>query len=94
MKFRPLQDKILVQPLEAPSTTKGGIIIPDGAKEKPVRGEVIAVGPGKTLPNGRVQEMDIKKGDVVIYGQYAGTEIEVDGAKLRIVSYDDCHAVE
>lgn len=93
MKFRPLQDKILVQPSTAETRSKGGIIIPENAKEKPTTGEVLAVGPGKILPDGTIAPMDVKKGDVVIYGMYAGTEVELDGAKLRIISQDDVFGV-
>jgi chaperonin GroES len=94
MKIRPLQDKILVRPAEAPDKSKGGIIIPGAAKEKPWKGEVLAVGSGKVLPSGDVVPMDVKPGNVVIYGQYAGTEVELDGEKLRILSVDDVHGVE
>lgn len=94
MKIRPLQDKILIRPADAATKSKGGIIIPDAAKEKPVRGEVLAVGTGKILPNGEVVPMDVKPGNVVHYGQYAGTEVELDGEKLRIVSVDDVFGIE
>lgn len=94
MKLRPLQDRILLRPAPAQEVSKGGIFIPGNAKEKPTTGEILAVGPGRTLQNGAVAEIDLKVGDVVIYGQYAGTEVEKDGEKLRIVAYDDILGVE
>lgn len=94
MKLRPLQDKILLRPSNPETVTKGGILIPGNAKEKPTTGEVLAVGTGKVLPSGTVLPMDVRPGNVVIYGQYAGTEVEVDGEKLRIISQDDVLGVQ
>ena len=94
MKLRPLGDKILVKPAEAEGKTPSGLIIPDGAKEKPTRGEVLAVGTGRILPNGERAPMSVAPGQVAWYGKYAGTEIELDGQKLRIVSEDDVFGVE
>ena len=94
MKLRPLQDKILLRPSKPEEITKGGIIIPGNAKEKPTTGEVLAVGTGKVMADGTVQPMDVQPGNVVIYGQYAGTEVELDGEKLRIISQDDVLGVQ
>jgi chaperonin GroES len=94
MKLRPLQDKILLRPSKPEEVTKGGIIIPGNAKEKPTTGEVLAVGTGRVLPSGEVLPMDVRPGNVVIYGQYAGTEVELDGEKLRIINQDDVLGVE
>jgi chaperonin GroES len=94
MKLRPLQDKILLRPSEPEEVTKGGIIIPGNAKEKPTTGEVLAVGTGKVMADGTILPMDVQPGNVVIYGQYAGTEVELDGEKLRIISQDDVLGVQ
>jgi chaperonin GroES len=93
MNVKPLADRILVKPLEAEEKTKGGIIIPDNAKEKPQKGEVIAVGPGKIADNGTKIVMELKKGDKVLYGKYSGTEVTVDGQELLIVRESDVLAV-
>jgi chaperonin GroES len=93
MNVKPLADRILVKPLEAEEKTKGGIIIPDNAKEKPQKGEVIAVGPGKIADNGTKITMELKKGDKVLYGKYSGTEVTVDGQELLIVRESDVLAV-
>ena len=93
MNVKPLADRILVRPLEAEEKTKGGIIIPDNAKEKPQKGEVIAVGPGKIADNGTKIVMELKKGDKVLYGKYSGTEVTVDGQELLIVRESDVLAV-
>ena len=93
MKLKPLGDKVVVKRLEAETTTKGGIVLPDTAKEKPKRGKVLAVGPGKTLDSGEVAKPTVKKGDEVIFSSYAGTEIEVDGQEMLIMSTDDILAV-
>ena len=79
MNLKPLADRVIVKPLEAEEKTKGGIIIPDNAKEKPQKGEVIAVGPGKIADNGQKITMELKKGDKVLYGKYSGSEVTVDG---------------
>jgi chaperonin GroES len=89
MKVRPLQDRIIVQRIEEAETTKGGIIIPDTAKEKPQQGKVVAVGKGKLLDNGSRVEPDVKAGDTVLFGKYAGTEIKIEGEELLIMREDD-----
>jgi chaperonin GroES len=89
MKVRPLQDRILVQRIEEEETTKGGIIIPDTAKEKPQQGKVIAVGKGKMLDNGTRVEPDVKAGDQILFGKYAGTEIKIEGEEYLIMREDD-----
>lgn len=89
MKVRPLQDRVLVQRIDEEEKTSGGIIIPDTAKEKPQKGKVLAVGPGKILDNGTKTEMTVKKGDKVLFGKYAGTEIKVDGKENLILKEDD-----
>jgi len=89
MKVRPLQDRILVQRTEEEETTKGGIIIPDTAKEKPQQGKVIAVGTGKILDNGTRVEPGVKAGDKVLFGKYAGTEIKLEGEEYLIMREDD-----
>ncbi len=88
-KFRPLNDRILVKRVEEEEKTKGGIIIPDSAKEKPVEGKVIAVGNGKRLEDGKVLPLDIKPGDKVLFGKYSGTEIKVDGEEHLILREED-----
>lgn len=89
MKIRPLQDRVIVKRLEEEQKTAGGIIIPDTAKEKPQKGEIIAVGPGKRNEDGKVQPLDIKKGNKVLFSKYAGTEIKVEGEELLIMREDD-----
>ncbi len=89
MKIRPLHDRILVQRLEEEEKTKGGIIIPDTAKEKPIEGKVVAVGNGKILENGQVKPLDVKVGDKVLYGKYAGTEVRIGGEEYLIMREDD-----
>ena len=89
MKLRPLQDRIIVKRLEEETMTAGGIFIPETAKEKPQKGEVIAVGKGKKTEDGKVIPMDVKKGDQVLFGKYAGTEIKIDGAEFLIMREDD-----
>jgi chaperonin GroES len=89
MNLRPLQDRIIVKRLEEENVTAGGILIPDTAKEKPQRGEVIAVGKGKVTEDGKVLPMDVKKGDKVLFGKYAGTEIKIDGQDYLIMREDD-----
>jgi len=93
MKIKPLSDRVLVEILEAEEKTKGGIILPDTAKEEKTEGKVISVGPGKTLDSGKVQEPQVKKGDRVIFGKYAGDEILVEGKKHKILSENDILAV-
>lgn len=85
MAIKPLEDRVLVKPIESESKTASGIFLPESAKEKPVRGEVVAVGPGKRLDNGNRAQMSVKKGDTVVYGKYAGTEVELKGDKVLIL---------
>ena len=89
MKIRPLQDRILVQRIEEEETTKGGIIIPDSAKEKPQEGRVVAVGNGKILDDGSTQPLDVNKGDRLLFGKYSGTEVNLDGGEHLIIREDD-----
>lgn len=89
MKIKPLQDRIIVKRLEEEEKTKGGIIIPDAAKEKPQEGKVIAVGDGKVLDNGQKFALTVKVGDKVLFGKYAGTEIKIDGEEHLILREDD-----
>ena len=93
MKIRPLQDRLVVKRLAEEEKTKGGIIIPDTAKEKPVEGEVIAVGNGKVADDGKQRPLDVKKGDRVLFGKYSGTEIKIDGVDHLILREDDILAV-
>ena len=93
MSFRPLHDRVLIQPLEQDSKTKGGIIIPDTAKEKPVEGKVVAVGPGARDESGKLHPLDIKVGDIVLYGKWSGTEVKVDGEDYLIVKESDVMGV-
>jgi chaperonin GroES len=89
MKLRPLQDRILVQRVEEETTTKGGIIIPDTAKEKPAEGKVIAVGNGKLGEDGKRIALEIKSGDRILFGKYAGTEVKIEGEEFLIMREDD-----
>lgn len=89
MKLRPLDDRVIVKQAEAEERTAGGIVLPDTAKEKPLTGKVIATGPGKLLDNGKRAQMAVKKNDDVIYGKYAGTEVELDGKKYFILRESD-----
>ncbi len=89
MKIRPLQDRILVKRIEEEEVSSGGIIIPDTAKEKPQEGKVIAVGKGKIGDDGKVQPLDVKKGDKVLFSKYAGTEVQLDGEEHLIIREDD-----
>jgi chaperonin GroES len=93
MKLRPLHDRILVQRIEPADTVKGGIIIPDTAKEKPQEAKVIAVGNGKVLENGTRLEMSVKAGDTILFGKYSGTEVKLDGEDYLILREDDVLAV-
>ena len=90
---RPLHDRLLVRRIEEAETVKGGIIIPDTAKEKPQEGEVIAVGKGKTLDNGKKIELDVKAGDKILFGKYSGTDIKIDGEEYMILREDEVLAV-
>ena len=87
--LKPLADRVIVKAVEAEEKTAGGIVLPDTAKEKPQQAEVIAVGPGKVLDNGKVAPMDIKVGDRVYYGKYSGTEVKLDGKELVVLRQDD-----
>lgn len=87
--IRPLDDRVVVEPMEAEEKTKGGIVLPETAKEKPIKGKIIAVGEGKLLENGKRAEMLVKVGDIVLYGKYAGTEVSVDGKEYLIMRESD-----
>jgi chaperonin GroES len=89
MKIKPLGDRILVKPLEQKEVKKGGIIIPDTAKEKPQEGEVIAVGKGKVADDGKLIPMEVKAGDKILYGKYSGNEVKLDGIEYLIMGQDD-----
>jgi chaperonin GroES len=93
MKLRPLQDRIVVKRLEGETQTKGGIIIPDTAKEKPIEGKVVAVGNGKVLNDGKVRPLEVKVGDTVLFGKYSGTEVKIDGVEHVLIREDDVLAV-
>jgi chaperonin GroES len=85
MAVKPLEDRILIKPIEAESKTASGIYLPEAAKEKPVRGKVVSTGPGKLLDNGKRAQLSVKNGDTVVYGKYAGTEVEIKGDKHLIM---------
>lgn len=89
MAIRPLHDRVLVKRVEEENKTKGGIIIPDTAKEKPIEGKVIAVGNGKTLEDGSVRKLEVKQGDRILFGKYSGTEVKIDGEEHLILREDD-----
>ena len=93
MKVRPLHDRVIVKRKEEERLSPGGIVIPDTAKEKPIRGEVIAVGNGKILEDGRVRPLDIQVGDEVLFGKYSGTEVKVEGEELLVMREEDIMAV-
>ena len=93
MKFRPLQDRVLVRRVEQEEKTAGGIIIPDTAQEKPMQGEVVAVGKGKRLEDGRLEPLGVKVGDKVIYGKWSGTEVKLDGVEHVILKEEDLFGV-
>ena len=93
MKFRPLHDRVVVRRIEGEEKTKGGIIIPDTAKEKPQEGEVIAVGPGARDESGKIQALDVKVGDRIIFGKWSGTEVKIDGEELLIMKESDIMGV-
>lgn len=93
MKIRPLHDRVVVRRIEEDRTSRGGIVIPDTAVEKPIKGEVIAVGNGRILESGRVRALDIKARDKVLFGKYAGTEVKIDGEELLVMKEDDVMAV-
>ncbi len=89
MKMRPLQDRVIIKRVKEEERTKGGLIIPDTAKEKPIEGLVIAVGNGKVLEDGTVKKLDVKEGDRVLFGKYSGTEVKIDGEEHLIMREDD-----
>ncbi len=93
MKIRPLADKVLVERLEAENKTAGGIVLPDSAKEKPQRGKIVSVGKGKVLDDGTLRKMGVKKGDMVLFTSYAGTEVKIDGKEYLIMNESDIMAV-
>ena len=93
MNLRPLHDRVIVKRMEEERLSAGGIVIPDSASEKPVRGEVLAVGNGKILENGEKRDLDIQAGDKVLFGKYAGTEVKVDGEELLVMREEDIMAV-
>jgi len=89
MKIRPLQDRVIVKRLEEEEKTKGGIIIPDTAKEKPMEGKIIAAGKGKVLEDGKIRPLDVKAGDRILFAKYSGTEVKIDGEEHLIMREDD-----
>ena len=93
MKIRPLHDRVIATRLEEEKTTPGGIVIPDSAAEKPIQGEIIAVGNGKLLENGELRKLDVKKGDRILFGKYSGTEVKVDGVEYLVLREDDIMGV-
>ena len=93
MKFRPLHDRVVVEPLEEEEKTAGGIIIPDTAKEKPMQGKVLAVGAGSRGEDGKLVALDVKKGDKVLYGKWSGTEVKLDGKTMLIMRESDIMGV-
>lgn len=93
MKMRPLHDRVVVKRTEEEKTSPGGIVIPDSATEKPIKGEVVAVGNGKVLDSGELRKLDVKKGDRVLFGKYSGTEVKIDGIEYLVMREDDIMAV-
>lgn len=93
MKLRPLHDRVIIKRVEEERTTPGGIVIPDSATEKPIRGEVLAVGNGKILDNGEQKALDVKVGDKVLFGKYSGTEVKIDGEDYLVMREDDLMGV-
>jgi len=93
MKIRPLHDRVVIRRTEEERTSPGGIVIPDAAAEKPIKGEVIAVGNGKILENGEIRPLDLKAGDQVLFGKYSGTEVKVEGEDVLVMREDDVMAV-
>ena len=89
MKFRPLHDRVLIKALDSEEKTSGGIIIPDTAQEKPQEGEVVAVGPGAKSEDGKIVSMDVKVGDIVLFGKWSGTEVKIDGTEYSIMKESD-----
>jgi chaperonin GroES len=93
LKIRPLHDRVIIKRLEEERTTPGGIVIPDSATEKPIKGKVVAVGKGKILENGEVRPLDVKVGDHILFGKYSGTEVKMDGDELLVMREEDVMAV-
>ena len=93
MNIRPLHDRVIIRRMEEEKTSPGGIVIPDSATEKPVKGEVVAVGNGKILESGDVRPLDVKVGDIILFGKYSGTEVSVDGEELLFMREDDITAI-
>ena len=93
MKLRPLHDRVIIRRMEEERTSPGGIVIPDSATEKPIKGEVVAVGNGRVLDSGEIRSLDIKEGDKVLFGKYSGTEVKVEGEELLVMKEDDVMAV-
>ncbi len=93
MNIRPLHDRVIVKRMEEERTSPGGIVLPDAATEKPVKGEVLAVGNGKVMDSGEIRALDVKAGDQVLFGKYSGTEIKVDGEELLVMKEDDIVAI-
>ncbi len=93
MKIRPLHDRVVIRRMEEERTSPGGIVLPDNATEKPVRGEVIAVGNGKILDSGEVRALDVKVGDKVLFGKYSGTEVKIDGEEVLVMREEDIMGV-
>jgi len=89
MNFRPLHDRVVVEPMDGDEKTAGGIIIPDTAKEKPMQGKIISAGPGSRGEDGKLQKLDVKKGDKILYGKWSGTEVKLDGNTLLIMRESD-----
>ncbi len=93
MNIRPLQDRVIVKRMEEETTSSGGIVLPDSATEKPIRGEVIAVGPGKILDSGEKRPLEVKVGDTVLFGKYSGTEVKLDDEELLVMREEDIMGV-
>lgn len=93
MKFRPLHDRVIIKRMEEERISAGGIVIPDSATEKPIRGEVVAVGTGKILEDGKVRPLAVKTGDKVLFGKYSGTEVKIDGAEYLVMREEDIMGV-
>ncbi|MFL2480988.1 MAG: co-chaperone GroES [Gammaproteobacteria bacterium] len=93
MNIRPLHDRVIVKRMEEERTSPGGIVLPDAATEKPVKGEVLAVGNGRVMDSGEIRALDVKAGDQVLFGKYSGTEIKVDGEELLVMKEDDIVAI-
>jgi len=92
-KIKPLGDRVIVRPKEAEETTKGGIILPDTAKEKPVEGTIVAIGEGKTTEDGKLIKLTVKVGDIILYGKYSGTEIKIEGDEYLIMRESDVYGI-